>query len=86
MAAYARRARLDHGRPPAIGPAGILRAAGTRLLLALLQWQELAQQRRRLLAMDDHMLKDIGITRADAWHEGTRPFWDTRDIERTRWR
>jgi uncharacterized protein YjiS (DUF1127 family) len=84
MAAHARRARTDHD-PPAIGPAEILRAVGTRLVLALLQWQELAQQRRRLLALDDRMLKDIGITRADAWQEGRRPFWDTRDIEWTRW-
>jgi uncharacterized protein YjiS (DUF1127 family) len=84
MAAHARRVRTDHG-PPAIGPAAILRAAGARLVLALLQWHDVARQRRRLLAMDDRMLKDIGITRADAWQEGTRPFWDTRDIPWTRW-
>jgi len=86
MTAYARRARSDHGGPPAIGPLAIRRTAGTRLVLRLLGWWELAQQRRRLLAMDDHMLKDIGLTRADAWQEGTRPFWDSRDIGWTRWR
>jgi uncharacterized protein YjiS (DUF1127 family) len=84
MAAHARRLRTDQG-PPAIGPAAILRAAGARLVLALLQWQELAQQRRKLLSMDDRMLKDIGLTRADAWREGMRPFWDTRGTEWPRW-
>ena len=41
----------------------------------LLRWQELARQRRILLTLDERMLKDIGITRADAEHEAGRPFW-----------
>jgi uncharacterized protein YjiS (DUF1127 family) len=86
MTAHARRARIDHGGPPAIGPVGMLRTAGTRLLHELLGWWELAQQRHRLLSMDDRMLKDIGLTRADALQEGMRPFWDNRGIEWTRWR
>jgi uncharacterized protein YjiS (DUF1127 family) len=28
-----------------------------------------------LLALDDHMLKDIGITRVDALYEVAKPFW-----------
>lgn len=32
-------------------------------------------QRRALLALDDAMLKDIGISRADAFQEGNKPFW-----------
>ncbi len=53
-----------------------------RLVLALLRWHELAQQRRRLLSLDDRMLKDIGITRAEAMREGMRPFWDASGIGR----
>lgn len=53
-----------------------LRAALSRALLTLLRWQEVARQRRALAAMDDHMLKDIGITRADACREAARPFWN----------
>ena len=30
------------------------------------QWEEITRQRRTLLAMDDRMLKDIGLSRADA--------------------
>jgi uncharacterized protein YjiS (DUF1127 family) len=26
--------------------------------------------------MSDHMLKDLGLTRADALREAGRPFWD----------
>jgi uncharacterized protein YjiS (DUF1127 family) len=82
---YAPRSRI---RPdaPAIGLAGTLRTAGTRLVLALLRWQELARQRRRLLAMDDRMLKDLGLSRADAHREGQRPFWDDRGVVWTPWR
>jgi len=33
-------------------------------------------QRRELLGLSDAMLKDIGISRADAQREANRPFWD----------
>jgi uncharacterized protein YjiS (DUF1127 family) len=86
MTAYARRARMDQGRGSAVGPAGMLRTAAARLLLGLLDRLELARQRRQLLAMDDRMLKDIGVTRADALREGARPFWDHRGVAWTQWR
>ena len=41
----------------------------------LLHWHELARQRRALLALNDHMLEDIGISRAEAEREASRPFW-----------
>ncbi|MGH6903812.1 MAG: DUF1127 domain-containing protein [Geminicoccaceae bacterium] len=25
--------------------------------------------------LSDHMLRDIGLTRADAWAEADKPFW-----------
>jgi uncharacterized protein YjiS (DUF1127 family) len=37
---------------------------------------EAARQRRALLRLDDSMLKDIGISRADAYREATRSWWD----------
>jgi hypothetical protein len=37
---------------------------------------EVRRQRRALLSLDDHMLKDIGLTRIDAWREGTRALFD----------
>jgi uncharacterized protein YjiS (DUF1127 family) len=47
-----------------------------RAVTTLLRWHELARQRRALLRLDDHMLKDIGLSRADALREADRPFWD----------
>jgi uncharacterized protein YjiS (DUF1127 family) len=34
------------------------------------------RERRALLAASDHMLRDLGLSRADAYREGSRPFWD----------
>ena len=58
------------------------RRAGTAAakpgFLAMLElWLERRRQRRALLELNDHLLKDIGLSRADAWQEGTKPFWQT---------
>jgi uncharacterized protein YjiS (DUF1127 family) len=42
---------------------------------ALLAYYERARQRRALLGLDDRMLKDIGLTRADVDGECRKPFW-----------
>ncbi len=46
-----------------------------RLLLLMDGWLERRRQRRSLLGLSDHMLKDIGVTRGEALREGTKPFW-----------
>jgi uncharacterized protein YjiS (DUF1127 family) len=33
------------------------------------------RSRLRLVELDDHMLKDIGLSRADVWRECSKPFW-----------
>jgi uncharacterized protein YjiS (DUF1127 family) len=38
-------------------------------------WSCRARQRRLLVTLDDRMLKDIGLTRADAMVEADKPFW-----------
>ncbi len=45
------------------------------ILETLLVWQERDQQRRHLTALDDRLLSDIGISRADAAREAAIPFW-----------
>lgn len=57
-------------RPAAVGPGAL---AGLATLL--LAWQDRVQQRHRLAELDDAMLKDIGLSRADAVRETTKPFW-----------
>ena len=38
-------------------------------------WRCRARTRRQLLTCDDHVLADIGVSRADAVHEAIKPFW-----------
>jgi uncharacterized protein YjiS (DUF1127 family) len=38
-------------------------------------WQERAQGRRALSRLDDHLLRDIGLSRADVERELMKPFW-----------
>ncbi|MDX6750888.1 DUF1127 domain-containing protein [Geminicoccaceae bacterium 1502E] len=52
-------------------PKGIARELADLVLL----WLERYRQRRDLAGLDDHLLKDIGISRADAWQESAKPFW-----------
>jgi uncharacterized protein YjiS (DUF1127 family) len=82
----------DHGSelfaqealPRRLGP-GL--AAWTRRAVELvLGWREVARQRRALLELDERLLKDIGITRADAEREAGRPFWDPAEERGRDWR
>lgn len=69
------------GRPP--GDAGFLHDGGTisssdfcrRLFDRLAVWFERSRQRRALAKLDDRMLRDIGVSRADANREAEKPFW-----------
>ncbi len=45
------------------------------VLEATQPWHQRWQQRQALLRLDDHLLKDIGVSRAEADVEGTKPFW-----------
>jgi uncharacterized protein YjiS (DUF1127 family) len=38
-------------------------------------WLDRSRQRRQLAQLSDHMLRDIGLTRVDAWAEAEKPFW-----------
>lgn len=46
-----------------------------RALRKLGHWMARSRQRRQLEALNDAMLKDIGLTRADVRMEAERPFW-----------
>jgi uncharacterized protein YjiS (DUF1127 family) len=39
------------------------------------RWLERAAQRRRLGELEDRMLKDIGVSRAEAYRESSKWFW-----------
>ena len=46
-----------------------------RVLLFLREWQRRARDRSQLAQLDDRMLRDIGLTRADAEFLSNKPFW-----------
>lgn len=52
------------------------KAMGPALLSRMTNMVSLYRQRRKLAALDDALLADIGISRADALKEAARPFWD----------
>ena len=58
-------------RAPRFSFGGVLRHLKERVVA----WQERAQMRRGLAAMDDRLLRDIGLTRAEAVREYGKPFW-----------
>ena len=73
MANAATPARVPVRRAP-----GLYRRAGWRLrqgLDTVRLWQERAHGRRQLRRFDDHLLRDIGITRLQAEAEADKPFW-----------
>jgi uncharacterized protein YjiS (DUF1127 family) len=45
------------------------------MTIAVMDWQIRARERRRLLGLSDRALQDFGASRADAEHEGGKPFW-----------
>jgi uncharacterized protein YjiS (DUF1127 family) len=53
---------------------GLLRAPVKAIDLVLL-WQERASQRTHLASLDNHALRDIGLSRADVERETSLPFW-----------
>ena len=46
-----------------------------RVVDILLVWEERSRQRRSLYCLDDRMLMDMGLTRADVERETRKPFW-----------
>jgi uncharacterized protein YjiS (DUF1127 family) len=49
----------------------------TRLFDQAFTWLDRVRQRRHLGELDDRLLRDIGLSRAEVEHEVSRPFWRT---------
>jgi uncharacterized protein YjiS (DUF1127 family) len=61
---------------------GAIRLAGVRIgaalataVVAVLDWQRRAHERHVLMSLDQHMLRDIGVSPSDAEREARKPFW-----------
>ena len=60
---------------PAGGAASGFEAAMSSIWRMFLSWSARSRQRHALAALDDAMLKDIGLSRADIEFEAAKPFW-----------
>lgn len=45
------------------------------IVATLREWRRRARDRGQLARLDDRMLRDIGLTRADAEFLSNKPFW-----------
>jgi uncharacterized protein YjiS (DUF1127 family) len=46
-----------------------------RGLALLREWRRRVRSRAELARLDERMLRDIGVTRAEIWFETSKPFW-----------
>jgi uncharacterized protein YjiS (DUF1127 family) len=46
-----------------------------RVAITLLIWRERSRQRAMLAELDGHLLRDLGISAAEAQREWEKPFW-----------
>jgi len=46
-----------------------------QLIATISRWQQRYELRRHLLEMDQRLLEDIGLSRAEARLEAAKPFW-----------
>jgi uncharacterized protein YjiS (DUF1127 family) len=69
----------DHGARKARNRRwGMLAKPPTRVFIAIRDWFVRMQRRRnlvRLAELDDHLLKDIGVSRQEASREAAKWFW-----------
>jgi uncharacterized protein YjiS (DUF1127 family) len=56
-------------------PGSGLRLVALRVIARLLEWQERSRQRAMLATIDEHLLRDLGLTRSEAQEEYQKPFW-----------
>ena len=58
-----------------VGAARVMDGAAIRSLDLIFQWRSRAAERRVLGSLDDRMLRDVGLSRADVERELRKPFW-----------
>lgn len=67
--------RIPVSRPAATGSGHTFGGLVVAMFDAVFAWLERRRQRDMLSAMSDHLLQDIGVTRAEALREAGKPFW-----------
>ncbi len=64
-----------HYRVPRQSAVQALSDVGNHFVATLREWRRRVHERGELSGLDDRMLKDIGLTRADAEFLSNKPFW-----------
>ena len=49
--------------------------AFARAFATLMRWQARHRERAHLAQLDDHLLRDMGLTRAEVARQVAKPFW-----------
>jgi len=68
-------ARAEERAAQALARAARIEALTASVAQHIRAWYDRARQRRALEAVDDWILRDIGISRTDAMQEHDKPFW-----------
>lgn len=56
-------------------PLGLLADVALRTAVTLTKWRMRRTSRRKLAQLDDHILRDIGLSRSQAERESQQRFW-----------
>jgi uncharacterized protein YjiS (DUF1127 family) len=66
---------LEGALPAAASAGAALFDLPSRGLAVLRRWEDAWRMRQHLSELDDRTLRDLGITRAEALREASKPFW-----------
>ncbi|MGM0560745.1 MAG: DUF1127 domain-containing protein [Pseudomonadota bacterium] len=58
-----------------IGTTRLLTELAIRIFETPIVWMERWEHRQKLRQLDDSILRDIGLSRADIYREARKPFW-----------
>jgi uncharacterized protein YjiS (DUF1127 family) len=65
----------SYSSPSSFTSVSRLTGVAGRVVDLLATWHQRAADRQYLLTLDDGMLRDIGLSRADVEFESSKPFW-----------
>lgn len=68
-------ARSLFGALPEVGLRSAVRRSMIRIAEAFLGWHDRVRERHALVELSDDVLRDLGISRAEADGEAAKPFW-----------
>jgi uncharacterized protein YjiS (DUF1127 family) len=58
-----------------VGAMRRLSSGVTQVVATLQVWRDRAYSRRNLFDLDERMMRDIGVSHSQWWHETNKPFW-----------